>query len=82
MEAMSNKALKYNREDCGRATGFLKWGLTTGRVRDIVCIASCVLNGEWEYAPKQMSYQGYSSQERMCEVEAMKGEWDASGQSV
>ena len=47
-----------------------------------VDIAWNLLNGGWEYTPNQMSYQGYSSQERMCEVEAMKGKWDASGQSV
>jgi len=79
---MSNQALKYKRVDWWKATRFLNWGLTTGRVKDVISIAGCVLNGEWIYAPNQMSYQGYSSQERMCEVDAMKGEWDASGRSV
>lgn len=74
--------MKYDRTDCTIATQFLGWGLRTGRVRDVVSIAACLLNGEWEYTPNQMSYLGYSSAERMCEIEAMKGRWDASGRSA
>jgi len=38
-----------------------------------------LLNGYWK---SDVDYNGYSSRDRLSEIDAMKGRWDASGRSV
>jgi hypothetical protein len=79
---MQDQTMKFDETEVIHAIYSLVGGGLPYPILSRVDLMGSLLNGNWKYAPKQMSYQGYCSQERMCEIESMKGRWDASGQSV